>query len=268
VLRRAFLGRLGLGAGALALGGAADRAFVAGQRAYATPESFTSTVSMAPTLGGTRLWWSATTDEQVAALTFDDGPLPALTPTVLDLLAGFGVPATFFMIGALVDRYPDLVRRVRDAGHELANHSYDHVSAAVSGRDQVESSMRRGAEALTVVAGARPRWYRPPGGEITSATVLAAANQAQDIALWSVAGGLGGEVAGIQQHLVSSIARGAIVDLHDGVGRAGFDGSSADRAVKGHRAELTALGGALPRWREAGFRLVTLSELLPSPARA
>src|SRR5260370_16308127 len=60
------------------------------------------------------------------ALTFDDGPHPEATPRVLDALARAGVPATFFLVGEHAQRWPALVRRIRDEGHLIGNHSFAH----------------------------------------------------------------------------------------------------------------------------------------------
>lgn len=69
---------------------------------------------------------SVATHERVMALTFDDGPNPHNTPAILDLLHQYGAKATFFMIGAELEKHPDLGRRVVTAGHQLGNHSYSH----------------------------------------------------------------------------------------------------------------------------------------------
>ena len=64
---------------------------------------------------------------KVAYITFDDGPIPEVTPRVLDILKQYGVKATFFMVGENIDKYPDLYRRVIAEGHAVGNHTYHHV---------------------------------------------------------------------------------------------------------------------------------------------
>jgi len=61
-------------------------------------------------------------------LTFDDGPIPELTPWVLDTLNSYGAKATFFCVGDNVRRYPELYERIRDEGHGIGNHSYSHLN--------------------------------------------------------------------------------------------------------------------------------------------
>src|SRR3954471_7971305 len=78
---------------------------------------------------------SVETTEPLVALTFDDGPDPTSTPTVLRLLERYGARATFFMVGAAAHRHPGLVGQIAEAGHAIANHSWDHASfPAISGR--------------------------------------------------------------------------------------------------------------------------------------
>ena len=63
----------------------------------------------------------------VAYITFDDGPIPEVTPKVLDILARYDVKATFFMVGENIDKHPDVFRQVVEAGHSIANHTYNHI---------------------------------------------------------------------------------------------------------------------------------------------
>lgn len=67
-----------------------------------------------------------TSDEKQVYLTFDDGPSKNVTPQILDILKENGVPATFFVLGARVELYPDILKRVYEEGHYLANHGYSH----------------------------------------------------------------------------------------------------------------------------------------------
>lgn len=269
ISRRALLGHAATVVAGAAVGGSLTQEADAGTRPDqpGTPGS-----SLAPLAvrGSTRVCWSGPQTGGTGrrlALTFDDGPTEQLTGQVLDLLDRAGVPATFFMIGMAARRHPDLVRRVRDAGHEVGNHSDDHVSAADAGRDQVLLSARRGADTLEQLTGTRPRWYRPPRGELTSASLLGARAAGQDVALWSVARDAGdladGDVAGIARHLLEAVHDGAVVDLHDGIGRSSFSGTPDPTLLARRRAELAALPQVIAGWQAAGYRFVRLSDLVP-----
>jgi len=266
--RRRFLGGAAVGAAGLVAGAGTVGAVDSLRYARGTPQ-LRSSVLPKPLHGGTRVWWSATTSERRLALTFDDGPTPRFTPQVLRMLHTVGAPATFFMIGRLAELHPDLVKQVKDAGHEPANHSQDHRSAAVRTGPQVHEAMARGADTIERLTRTRPRWYRPPRGEITSATLNAANELEQDIALWSLTrnGGDGGaddgDAQGVEVHLRNGVHPGAIVDLHDGIGRSAFDGDPDGDLLTRRGAEMQVLPSVLRTWAEAGFEFVTLSELLP-----
>lgn len=97
------------------------------------------------------------------------GPLTGV-PRVLDLLERHDVRATFFCPGYTAERYPDMLRRVRDAGHEIAHHGYLHEAMAGATREQESAVLDRGLEALDRVAGVRPVGYRAPMWETTYRT--------------------------------------------------------------------------------------------------
>jgi peptidoglycan/xylan/chitin deacetylase (PgdA/CDA1 family) len=98
------------------------------------------------------------------ALTFDDGPNPAWTPQLLDLLAEHNVQATFFMVGKFAEAEPALVRRVLAAGHTIGNHSWSHPNLAMTAAGQVTEELTRTSETLQQIAGAPVKYFRPPYG--------------------------------------------------------------------------------------------------------
>jgi peptidoglycan/xylan/chitin deacetylase (PgdA/CDA1 family) len=263
--RRRFLGRTGAALAGAVAGGAA----VAGAETLATRatgQTWASTISPDQVPGTVRTWWSGDVAAgRTAALTFDDGPTEQFTGRVLEILAQAGVRATFFVIGALAELHPDLLRRARDAGHEIGNHTFDHYSAAVRDRDQVREAVLRGSDAVQRVTGVRPRWLRPPRGEVTTATLIAAREAGLDVALWSVARGSAadGDGPGVLRHLATALHPGAVIDLHDGIGRSSFHGSPDGDLMARRRAEIGVLPALLPRWHSGGYRFATLSELIP-----
>lgn len=87
-------------------------------------------------------------------------------PRLLRLLERQGITATFFVPGFTADTYPDLVRQIRDGGHEIAHHGYLHEAAAGMGPDQEARMIDRGLDALDKVAGVRPEGYRAPMWEL------------------------------------------------------------------------------------------------------
>jgi len=98
------------------------------------------------------------------ALTFDDGPNPAWTPQLLDVLAKYGVKATFFMVGSFAKTEPELVRRVAAEGHLIGNHSWSHPNLALTKGRQVTEELTRTSDTLEQIIGAPVRYFRPPFG--------------------------------------------------------------------------------------------------------
>ncbi len=99
------------------------------------------------------------------ALTFDDGPDPAVTPRVLDLLDAHGARASFFCIGQRAAALPALVREIARRGHRVENHTWSHpYGFAAMGPRAMRREVRLAQSALADLAGAPPRWVRAPMG--------------------------------------------------------------------------------------------------------
>lgn len=98
------------------------------------------------------------------ALTFDDGPNPAWTPRLLDILAEHGVHATFFMVGKFAQTETALVQRIAEAGHLIGNHSWNHPNLARTASAQVRDELQRTSEILQQITGKQVRFFRPPYG--------------------------------------------------------------------------------------------------------
>lgn len=98
------------------------------------------------------------------ALTFDDGPNPDYTPELLDELKKRGVPATFFVLGAEVEQYPQLVRRASEEGHLIGVHSYKHVNLRQLSDQQAVEQVNRTNEAIHAACGQYASYIRPPYG--------------------------------------------------------------------------------------------------------
>ena len=119
-------------------------------------------------LGRIRWHLPASNGARRCAITFDDGPSPA-TVAVLDILATEGVPATFFVLGANVERHPQIVRRARDEGHAVGLHGMSHVKLAGAAADAIElqvSGVRRVLERFGVTPAnvyRTPHGYKSPG---------------------------------------------------------------------------------------------------------
>ncbi|MEC1158617.1 polysaccharide deacetylase family protein [Cytobacillus horneckiae] len=106
------------------------------------------------------------------ALTFDDGPDPRYTENILNILTTYNVPATFFVLGERVAMYPELVKRMNKEGHDIGSHSFTHVNFAVADMETFEADMEQSEELIEKTIGYRPRFFRPPYGNITLDQVI------------------------------------------------------------------------------------------------
>lgn len=176
------------------------------------------------------------------ALTFDDGPDGASTPLFLDRLAEADVRATFFLLGEMVERFPDLPRRMVDEGHELAVHGWDHRNhlrraPGPSTRDQLQ----RTADLLERTTGTRPERFRPPYGVLTTGGLLAARTTGLRPLLWT-SWGRDWTATASPEGVLRTVTRGRVdggtVLLHD---------SDCTSAPGAWRSAYGALPGLL-RW--------------------
>lgn len=156
--------------------------------------------------------------EPACYLTFDDGPDPAWTPRVLDLLARGDALATFFVIGRLAQAHGPLLRAVHAAGHAIGNHAFGHRHAWTMTRGLARREIREGSDAVAQAIGARPAWFRPPHGRLGPFLVEAARDEGQRVALWSVSAIDWGPLASAPR-ILARLRRarpGDIVLMHDG----------------------------------------------------
>ncbi|KUO08291.1 polysaccharide deacetylase family protein [Streptomyces sp. DSM 15324] len=121
-------------------------------------------------------------------ITIDDGPDPAWTPQVLDVLEQYGVKATFCMVGTQAEAHPDLVKEVVAAGHRLCDHSVSHDTAMDKKSEAYQSQQILDAERMITKAsgGVRPMYYRAPGGAFTPYSRGLAASRGMRPLGWNV----------------------------------------------------------------------------------
>jgi len=155
------------GAGAAALVASPESApliasiLVANHAVIATAGMFPRSGWLGPNI--TRLEADAT--DTTIALTFDDGPDPAVTPQVLDLLDEAGQKATFFCIGRRAQEHPDLIADMRARGHGVENHTFHHRNGfALGGPGRMAVEVARAQDAIEASGGGRPTFFRAPAG--------------------------------------------------------------------------------------------------------
>jgi peptidoglycan/xylan/chitin deacetylase (PgdA/CDA1 family) len=189
------------------------------------------------------------------ALTFDDGPDPAHTRAVLDLLDARGHRATFFVIGARAEAAEALLVEIAKRGHALGNHSWAHSHATPFlpvGR--LAADLERAQALLARAGGKPPRWFRPPIGILSPRVVQAAERVGLQLVGWSATardGIASATVEGALARLERALKPGAILVLHDA-------------AERGGRAPIApaVLERLLRVLDERGLKSVTLDELV------
>ena len=188
---------------------------------------------------------------RLIALTFDDGPYPVYTPMLLDMLHDLQVPATFFLIGDDAMQWPELTRRIEAGGEEIADHTLTHPDLDLETPDQVRAEILRGRDVLWALSHdpAVRTYMRPPHGRYTERTLEIAQSLGYDVVLWTDDSGdwRTVTVAALQRHLLAHATAPEIVLLHSG-----------------KLATIEALPDVVAHFKKAGYRFVTVSQLLHS----
>ncbi len=126
--------------------------------------------------------WKIPTKEKVIYLTFDDGPIPELTPWVMETLAEYNAKGTFFCVGENVKKNPELIDSLRNNGHSVGNHSYNHLNGWQTENITYLRNVRKGAHAV------HSELFRPPYGRVkpSQAKFL---NRHYRVVMWDVLSG-------------------------------------------------------------------------------
>ncbi len=188
------------------------------------------------------------------ALTFDDGPHPGKTQDLLAVLQQEGVPATFFVVGKMADRHPELVSEIDRLGHELANHTYTHPRLTLLEKEALMDELSKTRQSIQRLTGKDTLLYRPPGGGYNRRTLKQASQAGYRMVLWSVQTRdvSGASEEAIYQRIVMGATDGGIVLMHSGMP---------------HTVE--ALPKAIRELRRRGYQFVTVSQMLrPTTAPA
>jgi len=186
------------------------------------------------------LTWSIPGPEKVLYLTFDDGPIPEVTPWVLDTLASFDAKATFFCVGRNAEKNPELLARIRQEGHMVGNHTFDHVRGrSTSLRGYLRDTLKCQAITGTTL-------FRPPYGSLTLPQLRVLGSHFT-IVMWDVLSGDFDRQRGSSSCLrkvIDHARPGSIVVFHD--------------SLKAEERLRYALPGTLAHFAERGYRFKAL----------
>ncbi len=179
------------------------------------------------------------------ALTFDDGPVPNYTAEYLRVLDEYQVPATFFMIGVQVDKYPHLAQKVVDMGQTIGSHSYRHGRLNLKSPEILQEDFRKSMASFNSIS--EIKFFRPPYGDYNNMVTETAQNFGLTSIGWNI-DPRDWEVEDsnlIANHVLSHVKDGAIILLHEG-----------------KPSTLAALPKIFEGLAEMGYKIVPVAELL------
>ena len=197
------------------------------------------------------LYCEADIEDKRIALTFDDGPHRQYTAQILDILKKYNIKATFFTVGTNVEKFPELIEREINEGHEVANHTYSHKHMAELGESEFVAEILGWEDALNGHHEYTSELFRPPEGILTDKECEVIKTLGYDIVLWSVdtRDWAHNSVENIVNTVTANVQNGSIVLFHDFVSG-------------GSTPTPEALEQIIPVLKEKGYEFVTVSELI------
>ncbi|MED3352859.1 polysaccharide deacetylase family protein [Bacillus thuringiensis] len=200
--------------------------------------------------------WEVNTKEKIVALTFDDGPHPVFTPQILEILAKYNAKATFFVAGNKVKRFPAILIREVKEGHEIANHTYNHIYDKNITATKLTSELNQTDEVIKQITGYKPTLYRPVGGLHNDLIINTAIQNGKLVILWSwhqdPQDWRSPAASKILKHIIKGVQPGNIILLHD------WNGSEFSETSQ----TVEALESILIHLKNNGYTCVTVSEML------
>ena len=124
-------------------------------------------------------------NQKVIALTFDDGPKQGTTDAILDILKKYNAHATFFVLGSMIEKNPDLLRRMNEEGQEIGNHTYSHKQMTKLTDEEISTEVKQTQNLIQDITGKTPKLIRPPYGAINERVRKVLANQ-MEVMLWNL----------------------------------------------------------------------------------
>ena len=193
--------------------------------------------------------YSVQRDDKCVSLTFDAAWGNEDTQTLIDILDRYGVKATFFVVGDWVEKYPESVKALSDAGHEVMSHSDDHAHFSKLTSEQIKENVNASCDKIEAVTGTRPQLFRCPYGEYDDHVIRALSELGMKTIQWDVDSLDWKELSApeITKRVRDGVRPGSIVLFHN--------------AAK-HTPE--ALPGLIEHLLQNGYQIVPVSELLLS----
>lgn len=201
-----------------------------------------------PQFRGQIVYEASINNSKVIALTFDDGPSPE-TLKILEVLQKHQAVATFFCLGANLREYPEIAKRVVQAGNAIGNHTWHHYYHDVTEKTASDEIDNTGVH-IYRSTGTKSLLFRPPGGRLNNGLADYAKQKNYVVVMWSIdpKDFLQPPASAIAHSVLSQAKPGAIVLLHDGGGT--------------RQETVNALSIIIPKLKQQGYRFVTIPQLL------
>lgn len=185
-------------------------------------------------------------EDKIISLTFHDGPNLKSTPQLLKILDHANIKATFFVVGKMAEKYPELLKEIDKRGHQIANHTYNHKNLTTLSNAEIISELSRTRLLIKDITGINTYIYTPPGGQYNSRVIEKANVCGYKMALWSVfPEDHINSSSVIYEKVVSNSRDGSVVLLHNGP-----------------PDTIDVLPRIIEKLKARGFQFTTLSELL------
>jgi len=187
-----------------------------------------------------QILYSIENDLNEVYLTFDDGPIPEVTPQILDILSDFNAKASFFCLGKNVLNNPDIFRTIIENGHTIGNHSFDHLNGWKTDNFKYFQNIEK-AERLI-----KTDFFRPPYGKISPIQIFKLSRKYK-IVMWDVLSGdfdINISKEKCVEYVLKNVKSGSIIVFHD--------------SLKAKERVLYALPVVLDELQARGFRFARL----------
>lgn len=196
--------------------------------------------------------WTGNQDAKLIALTFDDGPHPRYTPQLLEVLDHYSIPASFFLLGACVNRSPIIAKAIYERGHWIGLHGYEHHTFPLLTTAALNQSLQATQTAIAQACRLPPetiRDVRPPNGLFTPETLKLLKHWQYRPVMWSVVpeDWVRPGVAVVVQRVLQQVQNGSLIVLHDG--------ACGGQDVAATTAQL------VPQLLQQGYQFVTVDDL-------
>lgn len=187
------------------------------------------------------------------ALTFDDGPRPHPTALLCEILSRYRAPSTFFVVGRVADQYPEVLRQLADEGHEVSNHTWNHLDIRFISTEAMLKELDRTRLFIKKITGQNRFLFRTPGGSERYLRKTFDIPSGYELVLWDVHSrdqeGLSADR--IADRVLSQVKDGDVILMHNGLA-----------------STREALDIIIPTLQRRGFEFVTVSKLLQNRPRS